>query len=168
MPCQTRALWTILKYERYLQRHLKRNVHISTTVTRCFKRIGLITKAVKPRHVFYAAATATIGAGAVASLGLAGLAISGAHSAAFTYKDDGDADETRTLERNIDKLPTEYDVPAIQAYWRARPVEVLCRMTQVSIVFVPYITKLIIWEYLIRRKIRHHDGLQQKVNLQFL
>ena len=59
-------------------------------------------------------------------------------------------------------MPTEYDISAIQAYWQKRPREVLLRMTEVAIVFGPYITKLLLWEYLIRRKIRNSEGLQQR------
>ena len=38
----------------------------------------------------------------------------------------------------------------------------MLRMCEVSLVFWPYLTKLFLWEYLIRRKIQHHVGLQQK------
>ena len=60
------------------------------------------------------------------------------------------------------ELSLEYDVAALQSYWRSRPVEVAQRALQVVAVLGPYLTKLLIWEYWIRRKIRDHPGLQKK------
>ena len=43
-----------------------------------------------------------------------------------------------------------------------RPGEVLGRAVHVVKVLGPYLAKLGVWEYLIRRKIRDHPGLQRK------
>ena len=108
----------------------------------------------------------TVAAGAALSVGLAGLAVSGAHSAVFSSQGNNDSHRTNTVLANEHSLPTEYNISAIQAYWRKRPAEVILRMAEVTLAFAPYITKLFLWEYWIRRKIRNHEGLQQKYAVQ--
>ena len=61
-----------------------------------------------------------------------------------------------------EELPLVYEVEALNNYWRARPLEVVRRAVQVVTVLGPYLTKLVVWEYMIRRKIRDHPGLQRK------
>ena len=63
---------------------------------------------------------------------------------------------------NPDELPLEYDVERIQAYWSKRPGEVIKRTAKILSILIPYFHKLVIWEYLIRRKIRDSPGLQKK------
>ncbi len=65
-------------------------------------------------------------------------------------------------EDQADVLPLTYDVNAIERYWRKRPLEVATRALEICSVIVPYFTKLIVWEYLIRRQIRDEPGLQKK------
>ena len=59
-------------------------------------------------------------------------------------------------------LPLVYDVEAINRFWSERPGEVLGRAVHVIAVLGPYLAKVALWEYLIRRKIRDHKGLQRK------
>ena len=54
-----------------------------------------------------------------------------------------------------------------QSYWLARPLEVVGRAAEILHVLLPYLTKLAIWECLIRRKIFTHDGLQVNKGLTF-
>ena len=61
-----------------------------------------------------------------------------------------------------DELPTTYDVAAIERYWKKRPIEVAQRSVEVLTLVIPYISKLILWEYLIRRQIQDEPGLQKK------
>ena len=118
---------------------------------------------IKPRHIAIGAASITVALGTAASLGLTGIALSGAHNAAFSSNDSNQALKSKLSSEKINGfLPTEYNVSAIQAYWRKRPKEVMLRMTEVTLAFAPYIFKLFIWEYLIRKKIRYHEGLQRK------
>merc|ERR1712212_687757 len=63
---------------------------------------------------------------------------------------------------NLDELPLDYDVQKIQAYWSKRPGEVIKRTIKIMSILIPYFHKLVIWEYLIRRKIRDNPGLQKK------
>merc|ERR1711936_324477 len=44
----------------------------------------------------------------------------------------------------------------------SRPVEVMLRTLEILAEVVPYFSKLIIWEHLIRRKIKEHEGLQKR------
>jgi len=62
----------------------------------------------------------------------------------------------------VDELPLVYDVAKIQAYWSKRPKEVIQRTAEILSILLPYVYKLLIWEYLIRKKIRDHPGLQKK------
>ena len=61
-----------------------------------------------------------------------------------------------------EELPKVYDAEKIKAYWDARPAAVVKRAVQVYLAFVPYLSKLFVWEYLIRGKIADHEGLQRK------
>ena len=54
-----------------------------------------------------------------------------------------------------------------QSYWLARPLEVVGRAVEILHVLLPYLTRLAIWECLIRRKIFTHDGLQVNKGLTF-
>ena len=70
------------------------------------------------------------------------------------------------FEEEADQLPLEYDVAKIEAFWSKRPTEVIKRTGEILAKIVPYFTKLVIWEYLIRKKIRDHPGLQKKYAIQ--
>lgn len=61
-----------------------------------------------------------------------------------------------------DQLPLEYDVEKITSYWSKRTPEVVKRTAQILSILLPYFHKVVIWEYLIRGKIRDHPGLQKK------
>ena len=50
----------------------------------------------------------------------------------------------------------------MEHFFNARPVEILQRTGEILSEVVPYLSKLFIFEYLIRRKIRDHEGLQKK------
>ena len=69
-------------------------------------------------------------------------------------------------DQDQDELPLVYDVAKIQAYWSKRPKEVIRRTAEILSILLPYIYKLVIWEYLIRKKIRDHPGLQKKYAIQ--
>jgi len=121
-------------------------------------------KTIKLRHVAIGTAAVTVALGTAASIGVAGIAIGGAHNAAFSNTDN--SRYKYTSEDPDGSLPTEYNIPAIQAYWRRRPKEVILRMIEVALAFAPYLWKITIWEYLIRKKIRHHEGIQRKYAIQ--
>lgn len=61
-----------------------------------------------------------------------------------------------------DRLPLVYNVEEVQKYWHKRPIEVLSRTLQILQVALPYLSKLFLWEFLIRGKIQSHEGLQKK------
>ena len=117
---------------------------------------------IKPRNILIATVSTTVVIGTAASVGLAGLALTGAHNAVYSNQDDILDSRDELNSKEVNSLPTEYDIPAIQRYWQKRPAEVVLRMTEVVLAFSPYIFKLFIWEYMIRRKIRKHEGLQHK------
>ena len=144
-----------------------RNFRLPSPLLRYARRINSARRSIKPRHVIYAAATTTIAAGATITLGIGGLALKGAHNAVFTLPSDFTREKQSVEERYTDDLPTEYDLVAIQSYWRERPAEVILRTLECSKVLVPYFTRLFLWEYTIRRKIRTHKGLQQKYAKEF-
>merc|ERR1719336_2667969 len=50
----------------------------------------------------------------------------------------------------------------MERFFNSRPLEVLGRTGEILSEVVPYLSKLFIFEYLIRRKIRDHEGLQKK------
>lgn len=74
----------------------------------------------------------------------------------------GDGDSNRSGTDEEQSLPLVYDVDALNEFWSQRPGEVLGRAVHVVKVLGPYLAKLGVWEYLIRRKIRDHPGLQRK------
>ena len=117
---------------------------------------------IKPRNILIATVSTTVVIGTAASIGLAGLALSGAHNAVYSNHENILDSREELNNKEVNTLPTEYDIPAIQKYWQKRPAEVVLRMTEVVFAFSPYIFKLFIWEYMIRRKIRKHEGLQHK------
>jgi len=59
-------------------------------------------------------------------------------------------------------LPLTYDVEGMNLFFDERPGEVTRRAVTILCRLVPYATRLFVWEYLIRRKIRDHEGLQTK------
>jgi len=59
-------------------------------------------------------------------------------------------------------LPMDYNIKAMQHYFSRRRLEVLSRTFEILSEVLPFFSKLIIWEYLIRRKISDHEGLQKK------
>ena len=59
-------------------------------------------------------------------------------------------------------LCLRYDAEKIRAHWDKRPAEVAARTAEILATFVPYLAKLVLWEYLVRGKIREHEGLQRK------
>ena len=64
------------------------------------------------------------------------------------------------------QLPLDYNVPAMDRFFVARPGEVTRRTGQIMTELLPYCCRLFIWEYLIRGKIREHEGLQRKYAVQ--
>ena len=98
----------------------------------------------------------------VAALGSAALAINSSHTQVI------DEDSTQALgaiykfQEEIDELPLVYDIAKINEFWQKRTFEVLRRTAEIISVLGPYFYKLVIWEYLIRQKIREHEGLQKK------
>merc|ERR1712241_401983 len=134
---------------------------------RYVNRVNSARKSVKPRHIVYATATTTLAAGATITVGFAGLALSGAHDAIVTLPSDISVERISGERKLKDELPTEYDLAAIQAYWRSRPAEVMQRTFECCKVLLPYFSRLFLWEYAIRRKIRNHDGLQRKYAQEF-
>ena len=131
-------------------------------LARYVQRVNSARRSVRPRHIAYATAGTAITAGATLTFAIGGLALSGAHNAMFALPEEVTKEKRSIEERYTDTLPTEYDLIAIQTYWRARPVEVIQRTMECSKVLVPYFSRLFLWEYAIRRKIRHHEGLQRK------
>jgi len=65
-----------------------------------------------------------------------------------------------------DKLPLDYNVLKMQNYFNNRPIEVTGRALEIMSDVIPYFTRLLIWEHLIRRKIKNHEGLQKKYAVQ--
>ena len=95
-----------------------------------------------------------------AALGSAALAINTSHAQII------DEDSTKALgaiyKFEEDQLPLVYDVPKIEAFWKKRGFEVFRRTIEIISVLGPYLFKLGVFEYLIRQKIRDHEGLQKK------
>ena len=68
-------------------------------------------------------------------------------------------------------LPLDYNVEAMEKYFNARPFEVIQRTGEILSELVPYFSRLFIWEYMIRQKIRDHEGrfnLKLFLHLSFL
>ncbi len=59
-----------------------------------------------------------------------------------------------------DVLPLVYDAEMLQKFWRKRPLEIFKRSMEIIRVALPYVSKLLFWEILIRGKIADHEGLQ--------
>lgn len=144
-----------------------RSFRIPPPLLRYIQRVNSARRQIKPRHIVCATATATIAVGASITLGIGSLALSGAHDAIFTLPEDVARKKRSVEERYTANLPTEYDLVSIQAYWQARPTEVIQRASEVAIILVPYLTRIFLWEYAIRRKIRKHEGLQRKYAKEF-
>ena len=145
----------------------RRAFRLPPPLARYVQRVNSARRSVRPRHIAYATAGTAITAGATLTFAIGGLALSGAHNAMFALPEEVTKEKRSIEERYTDTLPTEYDLIAIQTYWRARPVEVIQRTMECSKVLVPYFSRLFIWEYAIRRKIRHHEGLQRKYAKEF-
>jgi len=144
-----------------------RGFRLPAPLARYVQRVNSVRRSVKPRHIVYATAGTAVTAGATITFAIGGLAVSGAYNGMFAAPGEFTREKRAVEERYTDTLPTEYDLVAIQTYWRARPVEVIQRTLECSKVLVPYFTRLFLWEYAIRRKIRNHDGLQRKYAKEF-
>merc|ERR1719342_518083 len=59
-------------------------------------------------------------------------------------------------------LPLDYNIRAMENFFKSRPLEVLQRTAGILSEVLPYLSRLFVWEYFIRRKIRDHEGLQKK------
>ena len=59
-----------------------------------------------------------------------------------------------------DVLSLVYDAEMLQKFWRKRPLEIFKRSLEIIHVVLPYVSKLLFWEILIRGKIANHEGLQ--------
>ena len=67
------------------------------------------------------------------------------------------------FENNEDyDLPLDYNIAAMENFFNKRPFEVIMRTGEILSEIIPYFSKVFIWEYYIRRKIRDHEGLQKK------
>jgi len=69
-------------------------------------------------------------------------------------------------ESDVDNLPQSYDIPRMKAYFDARPGEIIGRAGEILHKLVPYLWKVLVWEYLIRGKIKDHEGVQKKYAVQ--
>ena len=54
------------------------------------------------------------------------------------------------MEDDGQELPLDYDVAAMEQFFKKRPLEVLCRTGEILSEVLPYFTRAFIWEYLIR------------------
>ena len=63
---------------------------------RYLQKANSVRRSIKTRHVMYATAAATIAAGASISLGIGGIALTGAHNAMFTIPNE-EAERGRTF-----------------------------------------------------------------------
>ena len=54
------------------------------------------------------------------------------------------------MEDDGHELPLDYDVAAMEQFFKNRPLEVLCRTGEILSEVLPYFTRAFIWEYLIR------------------
>jgi len=118
-------------------------------------------------------ALAAAGAGAAATLAGIVVANTDSNSSDAPYGSStrsnatfrGSMSESSSIpsaEPTEEELSLVYNVEALNDFWSARPGEVFSRAVHVVRVLGPYLAKLAIWEYLIRRKIRDHPGLQRK------
>jgi len=60
------------------------------------------------------------------------------------------------------QLPRVYSAKQVEEFFKARPLEVAARTWEILAAVVPYLARFLVWEHLIRRKIKHHEGLQKK------
>ncbi|XP_023332395.1 uncharacterized protein LOC111704403 isoform X2 [Eurytemora carolleeae] len=65
-------------------------------------------------------------------------------------------------EDTIDGLPLDYNIGRMKSYFKDRPGEIILRTLEIINKIVPYVAKVLVWEYLIRGKIQDHEGLQKK------
>jgi len=63
---------------------------------------------------------------------------------------------------NLSKLSLEYNIAAIESFFQQRRGEVLGRVGEIISLVAPFTFRLLVWEYLIRRKIRESEGLQKR------
>merc|ERR1719239_71508 len=68
---------------------------------------------------------------------------------------------TRVPDPNL-QLPREYSASQVEQFFKSRPLEVAARTWEILAAVVPYLARFLVWEHLIRRKIKHHEGLQKK------
>jgi len=61
-----------------------------------------------------------------------------------------------------DELPLDYNIEKMEKFFDNRKREIFSRSCEIIAELVPYLCKLIVWEYWIRGKIKDHEGLQQK------
>ena len=103
-----------------------------------------------------------IAVASVAALGSAALAINSSHTQVIDEDSNKALGAIYKFQEEIDELPLVYDVAQINEFWQKRTFEVIRRTAEIVSVLGPYFCKLVIWEYLIRQKIREHEGLQKK------
>jgi len=137
---QTSTLYSIRKES--LSRYLRLKLHKS-------KISESSTKQSRPRK--WPQRLAVLGSVAVGTVG--GVSMYNQQSIGPIYKFESDEDLG---------LPLDYNVEAMEKYFNARPLEVLQRTGEILSELVPYFSRLFIWEYMIRQKIRDHEGLQKK------
>jgi len=68
---------------------------------------------------------------------------------------------TRVVDHTVE-LPRVYEARQVEQFFLARRGEVLWRSWEIAAAVVPYLTRLLLWEHLVRGKIREHEGLQRK------
>ena len=54
------------------------------------------------------------------------------------------------VEDDGNELPLDYDVAAMEKFFKKRPLEVIYRTGEILSAVLPYFTRAFIWEYLIR------------------
>jgi len=76
------------------------------------------------------------------------------------------ANSSGNLEAEIreveELLPVEYDATVMNQFFHNKYLLVTGRALQILSHIVPYTSRVLVWEYLIRGKIRSHEGLQAK------
>jgi len=87
------------------------------------------------------------------------VGISAASGALFASSRVNLDTEIREVE---ELLPVEYDAQVMNAFFHDKYFLVTSRALEILSQIIPYATRLFIWEYLIRGKIRSHEGLQTK------
>jgi len=93
----------------------------------------------------------------LASLGLGSVTVG------LGVKQDSNIGPLYKFENTGDNdLPLHYDVSAMEQYFNNRPLDSVQRASEILSELLPYLSRLFLWEYFIRRKIRDHEGLQKK------